>query len=224
MTCSEHVVQLVEDARRHAGRAEPDGELQVHLSLCADCRERWDRERQLSAQLGILRMRTAALRSPDARRASLMRDFSRRREAAPFAVLKSTRAPVQSWIWGLSAAAALLAVFLGYEAGKSARESVSTAIQTDGIEVTRAAFSDATYVLSNDASALSSDDFVAVPYTPPLAPGEMVRMVHTDLYPEALASMGVEVDPSWAGNLPVDVLVGGDGLPRAVRIAENGQF
>jgi hypothetical protein len=36
--------------------------------------------------------------------------------------------------------------------------------------------------------------------------------------------MGVEVDPSWAERLPADVVVGEDGLPRAVRIAENGQF
>jgi hypothetical protein len=78
--------------------------------------------------------------------------------------------------------------------------------------------------LSNDASALSSDDFIAVPYTPPLAPGEIVRMVHAEFYPEALASMGVEVDPSWAGELPADVVVGEDGLPRAVRITDNGQF
>jgi hypothetical protein len=71
---------------------------------------------------------------------------------------------------------------------------------------------------------LSSDDFIAVPYTPPLAPGEMVRVVHTNLYPEALASMGMAVNPLWAGNLAADVVEGEDGLPRAVRITDNGQF
>src|SRR6266853_803702 len=108
MTCSERMVELVECARRNGGNAEPDRELRAHLSLCAHCRERWDRERQLTAQLRIVRMRTAALRSPDARRESLMRDFSR----------MPGRKAVYAWAWALSAAAAvLLAVFLGHGAG-----------------------------------------------------------------------------------------------------------
>jgi hypothetical protein len=79
------------------------------------------------------------------------------------------------------------------------------------------------YEASSDASALSSDDFVAVPYAPPLAQGEIVRVVHTDLYPEALASLGIGLDPSSAGDTPADVVVGEDGIPRAVRITEAAQ-
>jgi len=208
MTC-ERTADLVEYARSNnpAGR-----EFRAHLAACADCRERWDAELQLTAQLGIIRARTAALRSPDrlARRKSresLLQDFSRmhRQKVVP------------SWQWALAAAAALLlAVFLGHAAGKRTRPVV----RSERTYVYEASLSN----LSNDASALSSDDFIAVPYTPPLAPGEMVRVVHADLYPEALASMGVEVDPSWAGNLPADVVVGEDGLPRAVRITDNSQF
>jgi hypothetical protein len=205
MTCSEQIVELVERARR---QAEPDRELRAHLSICANCRERWEREQQLTAHFRAMRVQAAALRSRAAQRDSLMRDFARihRRPSIP------------SWAWALGAAAALLlAVFIGHEAGKRSSKTVSPAavrIHDDAV----------LYEASLDASALSSDDFIAVPYTPPLAPGEMVRVVHADLYPEALASMGVEVDPSWAGNLPADVVVGEDGLPRAVRITENGQF
>jgi hypothetical protein len=120
-----------------------------------------------------------------------------------------------------AAAALLLAVFLGHAAGKRTRPVVrSGTVRSERTIVYQASLSN----LSSDASALSSDDFIAVPYTPPLAPGEMVRVVHADLDPDALASMGVEVDPSWAGQLPADVVVGEDGLPRAVRIADNGLF
>ncbi len=137
-----------------------------------------------------------------------MRDFAR----------IHNRPAVQRWVGTLAAAAALLlAVFAGHEAGKQSIRKVSPA-------AVRIHDESVLYEASLDASALSSDDFIAVPYTPPLAPGEMVRVVHADLYPEALASMGVEVDPSWTGNLPADVVVGEDGLPRAVRIAENSQF
>jgi hypothetical protein len=205
MSCREQIVELVECARR---QSKPDRELRAHLSICPDCSERWDREQQLTAQFQTMRTQAAALRSRAAQRDSLMRDFSR-----------IHRWPsIPSWAWALGAAAALLlAVFIGHEAGKPNTRAVSPAavrVHDDSV----------LYEASLDASALSSDDFIAVPYTPPLAPGEMVRVVHADLYPEALASMGVEVDPSWAGDLPADVVVGEDGLPRAVRITENSQF
>jgi hypothetical protein len=214
MTCNERIADLVECARR---QGEPDRELRAHLSVCRRCSERWEQEEQLTAQFRAIRMR-AAFRSPDgfaggmSRRESLMRDFSRihRRPAK------------QSWGWTLAAAAALLlAVFIGHEAGKRPDRPVSPAVQN---HVTENRDEPVVYQASADASALSSDDFIAVPYTPPLAPGEMVRVVHTNLYPEALASMGMAVNPLWAGNLAADVVEGEDGLPRAVRITDNGQF
>jgi hypothetical protein len=135
---------------------------------------------------------------------------------------KQHRPAKQSWGWALAAAAALvMAVFIGHEAGKRPDKPVSPAVRTHVIDNRD---EPVLYQASTDASALSSDDFIAVPYTPPLAPGEMVRVVHTNLYPEALASMGMAVNPLWAGNLAADVVEGEDGLPRAVRITDNGQF
>jgi hypothetical protein len=218
MTCSERITELVECVRRDGGNAVPGRELRGHLSMCPHCRERWEAELQLTSELRIMRAATGGLKSPEARRESLMRDFSRLHR----------RPALQSWVWALSAAAGLLlAVFLGHAAGKRTRPAVSPVIRTHQVRKDQTVLYEASVFLSNlsnDASALSSDDFIAVPYTPPLAPGEMVRVVHADLYPEALASMGVEVDPSWAGDLPADVVVGEDGLPRAVRITENSQF
>jgi hypothetical protein len=222
MTCSEWSKELVECARRHGIHAEPDRALRSHLALCAHCSQRWEAELQLTAQLRAMRVQAAALRSLDSyagakRRESLMRDFARLHRRP--VVLPGS---VQSWVWALGAAAALLvAVFVGHEAGKrTSPEAVSPATRTHEVRPEQTVI----YEASGDASALSSDDFIAVPYTPPLAPGEMVRVVHADFYPEALANMGVEVDPSWSGDLPADVVVGEDGLPRAVRIAENSQF
>jgi len=222
MTCSEWSKELVECARRHGIHAEPDRELRAHLALCAQCSERWEAELQLTAQFRAMRVHPAALRSLDRfagekRRESLMLDFARR-DRRPVVPSRFT----QAWVWGLGAAAALIvAVFVGHQAGKrTVPAKVSPGARTHEVRTEQTII----YEASNDASALSSDDFIAVPYTPPLAPGEMVRVVHADFYPEALASMGVEVDPSWAGDLPADVVVGEDGLPRAVRITENNQF
>ncbi len=65
-------------------------------------------------------------------------------------------------------------------------------------------------------------EFVAVPYAPPLAAGELVSVVRTELQAPALARMGFDMDAAglarYAGAVPADVVMGDDGLPRAVRV------
>lgn len=205
MTCAEQMAELVECARR---RWEPGSDLRAHLAQCDKCSERWEVERRLTDQFRTMRVRGIALMAEDTHRDVLMRDF----------VEMHRRRAVRSWVFALTAAAALAAVILvGHVAGVRMRRVSPPAVRTHEVRNTQAVF----YEVSTDASALSSDDFIAVPYTPPLAQGELVRMVHADLHPEALASMGIDVDPEWMGDIPVDVVVGEDGLPRAVRITEN---
>lgn len=69
--------------------------------------------------------------------------------------------------------------------------------------------------------AENSDGFIAVPYVPPLAQGELVHVVHTELHPAMLMGLGVNVDPAWETVMPADLLVGEDGFPRAVRISND---
>jgi hypothetical protein len=212
MNCSERIAELVECVRN---RAVPSTELRSHLSVCEGCRERWEAEKQLNAHLGAMRLGAAALKSPESRREALMHEFERTHQQARPRVIPMRTVP--SWAWTLAAAAALvMAIFVGHEAGLRGRHATSHAVRAPG-DSGEAVI----YEASADANALSADDFVAIPYTPPLAQGEMVRMVHAEMYPEALASMGVAVDPEWTGNMPVDMVVGEDGLPRAVRISDS---
>jgi len=206
MNCSNWTTELVECARRSGLRAEPRRELRAHLAVCAQCRERWEAERQLTSHFEVMRGRMRSLEPSAGQREALMRDFSR---------IHGRRA-MPAWAWALSAAEALvLAVMIGHMLSEATKKPVRE------VRKSQAVVFEATEDLSNDASALSSDDFIAVPYTPPLAQGEMVRVVHEELYPQALASMGVEVDPAWTDRVPADVVVGEDGLPRAVRITES---
>ena len=66
--------------------------------------------------------------------------------------------------------------------------------------------------------------FVAIPFAPPLAPGEFVRVVETELQPIALAHMGIYVDAADSSDIHAELLLGEDGFPRAVRVAEEMQF
>jgi hypothetical protein len=217
MNCSERITELVECVR---SGALPNGELRGHLKVCEGCLERWDAEGQLNAHLRAMRLGAAALKSPESRRDALMREFDRtHRQARPHLVPRRVvpMRIVPSWAWTLAAAAAIvMAIFVGHEAGLRGRHTTSHSVQAQGDSANAVL-----YEASADASALSTDDFVEIPFTPPLAQGEMVRMIHAEMYPEALASMGVAVDPEWTGNMPVDMVVGEDGLPRAVRISDS---
>jgi hypothetical protein len=71
---------------------------------------------------------------------------------------------------------------------------------------------------------IASDDFIEVPYAPPLATGEFVRVVRTQLRPTALARLGVYVDAAETDEIPADVLLGEDGSPRGVRLSEVVDF
>jgi len=213
MSCIERITELVECARNGAL---PNSELRGHLKVCEGCRERWDTEKQLNGHLRAMRAGAAALPSSQSRREALMREFERTHRPRVVAMRIPARM-VPSWAWTLAAAAAIvMAIFVGHEAGLRGRHMTSHSVQAQANTANAVL-----YEASADASALSTDDFVAIPYTPPLAQGEMVRMVHTEMYPEALASMGVAVDPEWTSNMTVDMVVGEDGLPRAVRISDS---
>jgi hypothetical protein len=67
-------------------------------------------------------------------------------------------------------------------------------------------------------------DFIAVPYAPPLARGEFLQVVRTELRPIALARMGIEVDTSSEADVVADLVIGEDGFPRAVHVVEENQF
>jgi hypothetical protein len=52
--------------------------------------------------------------------------------------------------------------------------------------------------------------------------------MHAELYPAALTTLGVSIDPgimasSGNGTIHADVVVGEDGLPRAIRVERGDQ-
>ena len=211
MNCRVCIAELVECAR--AGLP-PGAQLQDHLRACPPCRERWEGERALSAQFRKMRAHAFTRRQPDAQREQVMRAFE---QARPSAFGPSLR-----WALGM-AAVLLLAVALGqvwrsglvftgpakYPIPAISNESVnwvSTAGNWDATDLT------------------SDDDFIEIPYAPPLATGEFVRVVRTELRPTALARMGVYVDAADTDEIPADVLLGEDGSPRGVRLSEVVDF
>ncbi|PYT26767.1 MAG: hypothetical protein DMG57_20620 [Acidobacteria bacterium] len=202
MDCRNWIVEVVESAR--AG-LQPDAQLQKHLRECPRCTDRWDDEQRLSAELRT--MRDAASSRSEVRREAIMREF----ELAHGTVMR------RSVKLAFSIAAILLLTLALGQVWRNHRPA-DTIAQNPGSSAPGNEF---------EASVLTNvpedDDFIAVPYAPPLAPGEFIRVVRTQLRPNALARMGIYVDASLS-EMPADVVIGEDGFPRAVRVLGDIQF
>jgi hypothetical protein len=196
--------KIPECARR---RMEPESALAAHLKTCQACGELWESERNLTAHMRMIRIASAGRRSSAGSREALMRQFAEKHRVASNG----------RWLWSLAAAAAvLLALILIQGAERKSRPVVAG--QSAGAAAQAEVQSDAEVQEDGDGQY---EGFIPVPYVPPLAAGELVSVVHTELYPLELARLGVSVDPSWATELPADLLVGEDGFPRAVRVSDE---
>ncbi len=190
--------ELADYARE--GRALPAA-LRSHVLVCAECSGRWEAEVALSAGLAEFGKAVRSAQPSFGQRAAMRSALLEKFDA------QTPRRTARPW-WGVAAAAAvLLAVGGGMVAMYRAQHApVAVTLSED----------------SFDAQTEAQEaGFIAVPYVPPLAPGELVHVVHTQLQPAELASLGVNVDPTLSADMPADLLVGADGFPRAVRISEE---
>jgi len=206
LTCRESTVELVECAR---GGHFPAAELQTHLMSCSRYDERWEDERRLTAHFRI--MRDAVSRQPSiAGRQQLMREFER---AHPDGFHLT-----DLWRWALNAAAILLVVLALVHDWRYHRRSAENIAQQRKNSVG--------LPVEDSAWDAGSDEgrFVSVPYALPLAPGEFVRVIRTEIDPVALAGMGIYIETADGAEIPADVLLGEDGLPRGVRVLPDSGF
>jgi len=216
MTCEEIKDKLVEKSRR---QMEPGAALRAHLRLCPGCRDRWEEQESLTAHMKAIRYSVHELRSPDSSRVMLMARFNKQ---------KRVHVIPARWYWGLGAAAALIVSLIAVP--DLLQRGVEHAAPVQNVSVTdSSAYSSNAAELRSDGTAdTEAEGFMAVPFVPPLATGEMLRVVHTELNPAELASLGVSVDPAWTSQLPADLLLGEDMMPRAVRVSEatsdNGSY
>ena len=187
--------------RSHAGK--PDAKLADHLHTCADCRAAWDTREDLARHLAALRRTAFAPRSEPGRRSELIRQMALRQQRR--------KTSTQAWTRAFAMAAALLLM-------------VGIGPRVWDMWASRGAVP--AEIAENTFDGDGEEGFIAVPYAPALASGESLRVVRTELFPAALVSLGVDMDPTWTGKMPADLLVGEDGYPRAVRVSTepDGSF
>jgi len=192
MDCRESISAVVENAR--SGRP-PSSALRAHLDECPRCSERWSEERILTREMQILADRMVRRQSPARVRKAIEREFDRRRRVVR----------VRRMAFVFAAAAAVVVAFAAGviwwpSAPPTAPQDIARTVSSD---------------FGADAG------FVAVPGALPLADGEFVRVERTELDSSALARMGLPLDDVDDDTVVADVVLGEDGLPRAVRVDED---
>lgn len=172
--------------------------LAMHLAECPHCAERWEAELELSRGMRDVRSAAGNLRSAPEARARLMAEFDARRRHTLMHR-------------GLVLAMASVTILILVVVMKQVRWTGSVpAPLTVQAELDRAA-----------EDLLAENGFIPVPYAAPLAPGEYVEVVERDLTPAALARMGFVIQTAYNSAVTAELMVGEDGLPRAVRVPES---
>lgn len=199
MICQQWMDEIVERAR--SGELSPS--LSAHLAECAECSEEWEAQLALSGELGLLREAAAEERSSEFNRARLMNEYARLHA-------RTRSRPRFEWVFAAAAAAVVvLAVALSWRSEPPA--------VAHGLQQVAPRWQEDSAALQEFDDISGESGFVAVPYAAPLAKGEFVRVVRTELYAAALGRMGMPL-PVNNGQVPADVVLGEDDLPRAVRL------
>lgn len=172
----------------------PGEALSSHMRGCDACAAAWREQISLREAIQAAREVGRDHRASEFRRGQLMRQFDQVHG-------KRNR-------WRLIPIAAAAAILL---AALSVSHPRFTGTGPSGSEVASAVQED------------MSDEFVPVPYTAPLAQGERTEVVRTELSSAALGRMGISA-PVLEDPVPADVLLGQDGVPRAVRFLDSSEF
>jgi hypothetical protein len=156
-----------------------------------------------------LRLAFAGEHSPEWRKQQLMAEFSSlelRRRHSWF-----------RWAWAPVAAALLVAVSVQIWRGAPSG-SLAGSPALVGDESTA----------SGPADLIAENGFIPVPYVPPLATGESVRIVRRPVNRAELVRMGIDLGGSYADSadddFEADVVLGEDELPRAVQLVGYAEY
>jgi hypothetical protein len=222
MTCEEFALAWLD--LRSASEGSPLRQaVAEHVRQCPQCAMLQENLRTLEGDLRYLGLETKETETPVRVEMRLMQEFRARHKTA-----KTRRLALVS-VWSLAAAAVVVAAVSWttwrHERGLSAfgidtrpprvaptnaNESSSSPAQADGLVVGD------TLVASS-----TSGDFTLLPGSTP-SPMEDATVVRVQMQRGALGALGFSVNEEHAADLiQVDLLVGDDGLPQAVRLPES---
>lgn len=186
-----------------------NGIAHTHLRDCAACAVRMRKQGELAAGLRTLAAHDSRLEAPSRVEAHLMAAF--RAQVA----LPAGRAGVRGWapagVWAAALAAMLaIGVFVVRDRAQEARRSPARHVELAAAENG-----------ANGMDTAAEEGYLPLPGAAQLAPSDDVSVVHVELPRSAMMQVGIEVNPERGGEtVHADVMVGADGLARAVRFVD----
>jgi len=216
MTCEEFALAALDlDSATDSPVLQAAREHMRHCSHCAALQEQWQ---ALRADLRFLGQETREAEAPARVEMRLRQEFRTKHKT-----MKTRRAAVAA-TWALAAAAVLL-IFVSWVRWHNDRTrlagvhpTTTNAPQNTGPQSIGAATPDE---LGEVVVASNSGDFTLLPGSMP-STLEDATVVHVQMQRAALGALGLTVNEEHAGDLiQVDLLVGDDGLPQAVRLPQT---
>ena len=208
MNCREFWSNLPE-MRAENGRpqASPSPEQQQHLAACPACAASFERHLALAADLHAVAVDFRHLGAPACVEASLLAGFRAHSGKAPLGVHGMSRAPLFGWAAAAILLLAAAALLTGLRQPLTSQRALPAANQ----------------LVALDAADLDNagTDFIPLPNQDQFATTDDLDLVRVEVPRSAMIAAGFAVSADRAAErVEADVLLGPDGLMRAVRFVD----
>ena len=237
MTCAEFENIVHDLARPEALDKAAAVIAKFHAQTCERCAVRLAQAQLLARALDIAANSSAQLEAPAHFETALVSAFREHHRSLERARHRQRRARLRWLEWAALATAATVLLAIGAwnvlrpRVGGVAKTTSIDALVRQGAAVFHTKANDrsgakppkteATAARSEYAQSDSTADFVPVPYSEGFAPGDSGVIVRVEMPRSDLADLGYSIDATRAADLvQVDLLVGEDGWPRAVRLVQ----
>jgi hypothetical protein len=249
MNCQEFERTIIDLGCDHLMEAPTPARALAHAESCARCAARLNRERRMTAGLQAVAVEEAAINAPEGVRSALRAAFDEQRAAAasPAGLLRFAR---YKPLWGMAAAMLLVSTVTialwprGQRAkvdnapadlirrptsqsppGKSP-EALSDPRRASGTQSSTVARSDVTRGRRRKPrvteGADNAGELFPLTFVAKSSSTEFVQTVRIEISRSMLLSMGLPVNiDRGEGPIKADIIIGEDGVARAVRIINN---
>lgn len=225
MTCAEFDT-VVHDVARPGALDKPSAVIaKFHAQTCERCAARLAQAQVLASALEAVAQDSADLGAPAHLEPALVSAFREHRRSLERKQHRQRRTRLRWLEWSALAAAA--AVLLAIGAWNFSRPRVLGTERNPSV-VVKGPVNSSAHGAAQQAEPVETatveepnSDFVPVPYGEGLSADDSGLVVRVSMTRSALGSLGYPVDEVHAGDVvQADLLVGEDGLPRAVRLVQ----
>jgi len=193
---------------------DPAAELRAHTLECPLCAAHLARQRELTAGLRRVAENLSGVKAPPRVEARLLKAF-RAHGGVP------ARADSPRWLAAAWAAAAVMVLAAGLFLAGGAQRALRPAPSARTPPVIELASWEARSTVNGDEAGPETEGFIPLPNAERIGPNDDFNLVRVEVPRSAMMAVGIAVSADRASErVEADVLLGSDGLARAVRFLE----